>query len=381
MAFRSSSIELTKILSKETKQSQGIFFTPKEARDRVFELLDVHNIRPSTILEPSCGSGEFLYDCLERFPTSSIVGIEKNETLYNSFENSPVILGDFLTYSGKHDLIIGNPPYFVIDSTPETQKCQSGRPNIFVQFIYKAVSEILTENGTLAFVLPTSLFNCVYYEPLRKYLYENTTILEAEVLSGKYLDTQQPTFVLILQQRKRNDNFFICMNGNHYIVPDYKKMRNMLKKSTTLETLGFETRTGEVVWNQEKEKLTDSGIPIIYSGNLTSGTLILDNVAPPKKQYIQGFRKPPLTGKSILINRGYGNAELKLNPVLVDIPEYYAENHVNVIRPRTEIARYHIPLVLKSLKSKKTVEFIRMFSGNNALSKSELQYCLPIWID
>ena len=60
MSFRESSIQLTRELSKETKQSQGIFFTPKEARDRVFELLA--GVQPATILEPSFGSGEFLED-------------------------------------------------------------------------------------------------------------------------------------------------------------------------------------------------------------------------------------------------------------------------------------------------------------------------------
>jgi hypothetical protein len=249
-----------------------------------------------------------------------------------------------------------------------------------VQFIYKAVSEILTKTGVLAFVLPTSLFNCVYYEPIRKYLYETTTILEAEVLAGKYIDTQQATFVLILRKGKKNSNFFVCLNDKHYIVPEYKKMRTLLRKSTTLDALGFEVRTGEVVWNQEKDKLADSGIPVIYSGNLSTGTLVLGNLALPKKQYIQGFRKTPMSGSSILINRGYGNAELKLTPILVDLPEYYAENHVNVIRPKSEDASCHVAAVMNSLQSKKTVQFIQMFSGNNALSKSELQYCLPIWI-
>lgn len=378
MSFRDISVQLTKELSKETKQSEGIFFTPKEARDRVFELLEKHGVQPMSILEPSCGSGEFLMDCRERYPTATTLGIEKNEVLYNSLRDTSVVHGDFLTYSGTHDLVIGNPPYFVISPTSETQKCQTGRPNIFVQFIYKAVSEVLTDKGVLAFVLPTSFFNCVYYEPLRKYLYETTTILEAEVLTGKYLDTQQTTFVMILRKGKKNKNFFVCINDRHYIIPDYKKMRTMMRKSSTLDSLGFEVRTGEVVWNQEKDKLTDEGVPVIYSSNITTGTLLLDNLSQ-KKQYIQGFRKPPLTGKSILISRGYGNAELKLKPVLVDLPEYYAENHVNVIRARDESAVSRIPLVMRSLQSKKTLQFIQMFSGNNALSKTELQYCLPIW--
>ena len=94
-----------------------------------------------------------------------------------------------------------------------------------------------------------------------------------------------------------------------------------------------------------------------------------------KKQYITGFKKPPLTGKSILVNRGYGNS-YSLNCVIVDYAEYYAENHVNVIRGPDEL----INTVLQSLRGKNTELFIQYFVGNGALSKTEIECCLPIWL-
>jgi hypothetical protein len=104
-------------------------------------------------------------------------------------------------------------------------------------------------------------------------------------------------------------------------------------------------------------------------------------VNEPKKQYISGFKKSPLSGKAILINRGYGNAAYSLNSVLVDYDSFYAENHVNVVRPKTRESELLIEKVYKSLQSAKTARFIGMFIGNNALSKNEIESCLPIWLD
>lgn len=381
MSFRDTSLRLTASLTKEAKQSQGIFFTPKEARDTLFARLDLHNVVPRSILEPSFGSGEFLEDLYAKYPDAEITGVEMNSVLFQSVERPNLHNIDFLTYHGKHDLVVGNPPYFVIPKSSDTELCQTGRPNIFVQFLYKAVHEHLTDTGVLAFVLPTSFFNCLYYEPMRKYLFANTTVLAAEPLTGKYIDTAQGTFALVLQKGKRNDDFFVTIGDNVYLTPHFQELRKMLTGSKTLAQLGYEVRTGDVVWNQQKEKLADSGTLLIYSSNFSKGSLTFGDLKEPKKQYIQGFNRPGLSGKTILINRGYGNTLYKLTPVIADYPSYYAENHVNVIKPQSPAAVSQIENVYVSLKSPRTAEFIRYFVGNGALSKSELEGCLPIWLD
>ena len=152
-------------------------------------------------------------------------------------------------------------------------------------------------------------------------MYEHTTILAVERLNGEYLDTQQETFLLLVKktQSTRKDFFFV-RGENVYITPRYKELGELTQNSTSLSQLGFQVKTGDIVWNQEKEKLADSGTLLIYSSNFSSGTLVLGNVKPPKKQYIQGCTKPVVSGKSILINRGYGNSKYVLKPVLVDLP-------------------------------------------------------------
>lgn len=379
-SFRDVSIHLTSILDKETKQGQGIFFTPKEARTRVIDAVKGVCPTPSTILEPSFGSGEFLEDLYVSFPSSTIVGIERNPVLFASSPRPNIHNMDFLDYHEKHEVIVGNPPYFVMKKSKDTEICQSGRPNIFVQFLYKAVVENLSENGILAFVLPTSFFNCIYYERMRQWLYTHVTILNVELLPGTYLETQQDTFLLLLRntQPQETQRFFFHSGEHIYLTPHFAELSELVKGAFTLAKLDCSVKTGEVVWNQEKDKLSDDGTLLIYSSNISSGTLLLGNLNLPKKQYISGCTRSPMSGRAILINRGYGNSKYKLNPVLIDQPSFYCENHVNVIRAKDDVV---LDKIIKSLQDPRTTKFIDLFVGNGALSKTEIESCLPIWLD
>jgi hypothetical protein len=382
MSFRDVSVQLTKSLTREAKHDGGIFFTPKEDRDKLFAILDRLKVSPTNILEPSFGSGEFLEDLYEKYPNASITGIELHEGLFSATKRDSVHNMDFLDYLGKHDLIVGNPPFFVMEKTEETVLCQDSRPNMCVQFLYKAIEYNLASGGVLAFILPTSLYNCSYYEKMRRYLAKHTTILALEPLSGEYLETQQTTFILVVREAWNScapSNFLLERGNGIYLTPCKNELMALLKNSSTLSELGFEVKTGDVVWNQEKEKMSDDGTLLLYSSNFKNGKIEL-GVKEPKKQYITGFKRTPLSGKAILINRGYGNAAYTLNTVLVDYPRFYAENHVNVVRPTTKKAEKLIEKVFASLQSQKTAEFIKQFVGNNALSKTEIETVLPVWL-
>jgi hypothetical protein len=377
-SFRELSNILNKKLSKNDRKNQGIFFTPKKARDLLFEKLD---FTPNNILEPSYGSGEFIEDAMIKFPNSNITGIEFNETIFKSYKNTnkniTLIHDDFMNYKSdtKFDCIIGNPPYFVIkDKNP---LCMKGRPNIYVAFLYKCLEIHLSDKGILAFVLPTSLYNCSYYEPMRKYIYDKCSILFVETLDVKYYETGQDTMLIVIKKEKDISHKYFYKN---YITPYYKELNELVKGTTTIKELGLFVKTGDVVWNQEKEKLSDKGTLLIYSTNLVDGTLVLDNInSKEKKQYIKGFKKSPIKGKAILVNRGYGNATYKFNYVYVDLKEFYAENHVNMILPKNIDSEKNLDLVKKSFDDPRTSEFIQKFVGNGAMSKTEIETILPIF--
>lgn len=391
--FRENSKNFNQSTTKELRQEQGIFFTPSKVRAHLFDVLRTIGVAPRIILEPSFGSGEFLLDAAVHYPDARLLGVEKNETLFQSVqcEKAQLTCRDFLEWTGTADLIIGNPPYFVIAndqlSTKEKKALaqkhsvsMTGRLNIYIMFLYKCVTEHLEADGFLAFILPTTLYNCSYYQPMRDYLAAHTTIHHLETLDKPgFFETGQDTTLIVLQKKKLHDNYlYRSLHGTVYLSPFYKELQEMTANCTTLTSLGLGAKTGNVVWNQVKENLSDDGTLLIYTMNIGGSTLTLNNLLGAKKQYVTNLSKPTLAGPVILVDRGYGNS-LRFNAVLVELPSFYAENHINVIYPKTASAAANLARVLASFREERTATFLRWFIGNGAVSASDLENNLPIF--
>ena len=98
MNFSVESKQLTKQLSKEEKKKNGIYFTPPSIIAKMIKILFPYFKKITNILEPSCGSGEFIQR-LSHFTRFNIDAIEYNEIIYNSIKdkfNSTIINTDFL---------------------------------------------------------------------------------------------------------------------------------------------------------------------------------------------------------------------------------------------------------------------------------------------
>lgn len=391
MDFRQNTLDMHTTLTKAERQAQGIFMTPRKIRQRVWTLLASLIGTNPTILEPSFGSGEFLQDIN---PALTVIGVEKNTKLFesaaaNKKPKQSLYNADFLTFHSELvDVIVGNPPYAVTED--KDPACMKGRGNIFVQFIYKCLTKHLKPGGILAFVLPTSFYNCSYYEPCRNYMRENTEILHLEnVADADFYDTAQQTMIMIVRNTPCEEKPYFLQEPPTILSPFYKELKELRQESTTLSALGFSVKTGDVVWNQHKEKLVagppsseeNKTILVIYSGNIVGNEIVLNQIKGDKKQYIKGFSRPPMTGPAILVARGYGNTSYNLSFAYVG-PEttFYGENHVNVISAPASVPESEFHRVVASLKSDKTRQFLSMYVGNGALSKTELHTVLPIWI-
>ena len=427
--------QLTCNLSKEIKKTEGIFFSPPESIKKMINYIDKiegskigHNIKD--ILEPSYGSGEIInylekyYDNTKELPLN-ITGIEKNNDIYNTTQilkegcnNVNLINEDFLLFSNdkKFDLIIGNPPYFVMKKNgipKEYKNYMKGRPNIFTIFILKSL-DLLKNNGILAFILPKSFMNCSYYSSVREFIFENFNIKTIiECFDDKYIETEQETIILILKKQKVELNAEYCINNNYYLFntkDNILRMKEIMNSSTTLNEMGFSVFNGNFVWNQEKNKLTNNSnnVRLIYSGDIKNNKvqeLDMDEIKEKwndltnkyenepnkslknkidKKHYVFGHDPEPLRGLMLVINRGYGNASYKLNYALIDsLDKYYLENHVLGIKYNGKISKEDLIIkynnIILSLNNKKTHDFISMCMGNNAMNTTELEYLLPIF--
>jgi type I restriction-modification system DNA methylase subunit len=396
--YNKLSIDLTKAISREEKKKDGIFFTPPETISKNIELLKPYFKDIKSILEPSCGSCEFINMIRKFYPSVTITGIEKNKEIFDAIQHIPniqFINEDFLKISDekKYDLIIGNPPYFVMKKNDVEKKYHEffeGRPNIFILFIIRSL-HLLNENGILSFVLPKNFLNCLYYSKTRKYIFGKYTILNIMECNDNYIDTQQETIIITLQNKGDIDdiNKDFTLNMNEYYIFGRKEdiciLRKLYLHSTSLNKLNFRVSVGRVVWNQCKSILTtdESKTRLIYSSDIKDGNLDFKQYKnDAKKNFIdlKGLSDPIL-----VINRGYGTGNYKFEYCLIEGDfEYLIENHLICIKYNKEekkeknIEAFHS--IIKSLNDDRTKQFIQLYFGNNAINTTELNNVLPIYL-
>jgi type I restriction-modification system DNA methylase subunit len=393
--FTELSLKLTKQLSKDEKKEYGIFLTPLATIQKNIEFLSPYIKNRMDVLEPSCGSCHFIFSLLEKYDLN-ITGFEFNKKIFDSigkYETEKVRLynRDFIKFGelDNYDLIIGNPPYFVMKKTDVPSmyhKYFDGRPNIFILFIIKSL-HLLKKDGILSFVLPKSFLNCLYYNKTRKYIVENYKILTIIECSDEYLDTKQETVILIVQNNKDicgNAGYVLNYEGN-YILGNptiIDKLLDLYAGSTTLSQMDCRVFVGTVVWNQNKAILTNDSTKtrLIYSSDIKDNELVLQKYANvEKKNYIDkaGCNEPIL-----VINRGYGVGNYKFDYCLIECGfDYLVENHLICVKcdlgNEGAVAMYE--KIISSLENPKTIEFIKLYFGNNAINTTELAHILPIY--
>ena len=200
---------------------------------------------------------------------------------------------------------------------------------------------------------------------------------------GGFLETQQATFGMIFQKKSVPSvvcNYSIQFGNNWMFTENASEIRKLVSGSTTLAKLGIRVRTGTVVWNQHKDKMSadNTKTMLIYNSNITKSNRVemMEFANDEKKQFIDmdGSNEP-----IIVVNRGNGNSAYILNYAYVDGKRaYLIENHLNIIECRTET---NAQKILRSLENPKTIQFVSCFLGNNGLSKTELETIFPIFAD
>ena len=406
--FSKTSKTITEKIGSIEKSSEGIFFTPPSIINKcINSVLEIDGINIKSILEPSCGSCEFITKLNSVFKNVKITGVEKNNTIYDEIKNIKfdkkngntieLIHSNFLTLiiDKKYDLIIGNPPFFVMkkqDVDSQYYDMFEGRPNIYIIFIIICLSK-LNENGVLIFVLPLNFTNCLYYNKLRTYIYLNYKIIDiVDCRDDTYIDTQQDTIYIVIQNNKtdiENNNKKFAMKKDEYVIfnteKNIEKLNELYKNSTNLFKMDFDVSVGTVVWNKVRDLLSDDATltQLIYSSDIQNNQLIMKTYKDEdKKNYID---KDGLSDPVLVLNRGYGKGSYVLNYCLINMTKkYLIENHlisIKYTKPGSKellIEKYNT--IIKSFDNPKTKEFINIYFGNNAINTTELKYILPIYL-
>lgn len=201
------------------RKATGSYYTSTKVVKNLISRLSFQE--PVKVLDPCCGTGNFLLQLPDVLPFDSIYGNDidaasvKITRLNMALKyNVPVaaiyehITGqDYLTDYAEKDFqyIIGNPPWGY--DFPEEEKSHlrtiyksaTGK-NIesYDVFIEQALNH-LTANGHLAYVLPEAILNVKAHTNIRKTILENCSIKNLVFLGNAFDGVQCPCIILDLQ--------------------------------------------------------------------------------------------------------------------------------------------------------------------------------------
>ena len=383
------------------RKSLGQYFTPRSVRNLLISKLP-RNMEGPRVLDPGCGTGEFLITAKQYFKNpelhgwdidQNLIGVSKKNIPEAKLKNIDALENE--NY-GQYDFVIGNPPYFEFTPTATMRKkfkeIIGGRVNIFSLFVYQGI-KWLKEGGHLAYVIPPSMNNGAYFSALREFIVRNANIEYLRVLNDPkiFSDALQSTMLLVLKKGKnkgdyifKKDNILIFSENHHHLT-------NAFKKKKTLFDLGYSVKTGRLVWNQNKNLLTNNpkeGVPLVWAHNITDDGLKVPTLKAGKPQYVRTNDYD--TGPCIVVNRITGSVKsTKLKAGIIPAGmKFIAENHVNVIFPpnrrdslfdgRSWVPQLSIEKLAAQLTSNEKVEVLRNITGNTQISKTELERLLPI---
>ncbi len=210
-------------------KARGGYYTPKIVAD----FLSSWGIRDKNdlILEPSCGDGHFLCsiknrlynlgdysDKIDRVDAIEIISDEANKA---SCYGIDVINSDFFEYYknniiGKktYSVILGNPPFIryqtvdrsirnlATDLVADVGIKINKLSNIWLPFLILSCEALNPENGRLAMVIPSELFQVDYAAETRKYLSEKFDSLKIITFNKLIFEDVQQEVVLLLAEVK-----------------------------------------------------------------------------------------------------------------------------------------------------------------------------------
>ncbi|MEM9001054.1 MAG: N-6 DNA methylase [Bacteroidota bacterium] len=221
--------------SMSNKKNTGSYYTPKILSDfLVNHILDKYlNSKEISILEPSCGDGQFMKsmfnnNCSEFFQSINLdlIDIDSDElkkakSLIPSHEiiSSKAYVSDYLKFhlesDKKYSLILGNPPYIKKENLKKEQieRCEkvhkkakaysdkinsNGKiKNIWPAFVEAAIMS-LEDNGVLCFVIPAEVLQVKYAKELRSLIADEFDRVEVFAFNELIFEGIQQDVVAII---------------------------------------------------------------------------------------------------------------------------------------------------------------------------------------
>lgn len=313
------------------KKHTGSYYTPDYLASFISKRVLSHfeNGTCISILEPSVGDGAFIEE-LNKIENISInltaIDINEEELKKASSkwkkDKSVFKKADFITYSStkQYSAIIGNPPYIKKNRLSQSQielskqihanenLSETSSKNIWTTFLIKA-NTLLSEDGILAFILPSELLQVKFAEEIREYLKNEFERIEIFTFNDLMFECKgQDTIVLFAYKKAKNKGEFFTNIESRIILENNSftlKNNNLLVESKVKWTHHFLTLEELTFLDNLKKELktvnyySDSKPGIVTAANKF---FIIDEKTEEKYKLSKYTR--PIIQKGLFINGG-----------------------------------------------------------------------------
>jgi len=239
--------------SAAARKNEGQFFTPPDIVEYIAEKAIPPGETGITVLDPACGSGQFIVACFNRLFSNFVqrgwepaeaathiclhcifgididpvsVAISRRNLAHAASvsieDTGNIITGNFLRMNeppfpsdiltqNRFSTIVGNPPWGARFSHAEKNHYRrsylsaGSGINSFTLFIEKSIMH-LTDNGTLGFLVPEAYLNIKAHRSSRRLALDNTCIKEIALWGDRFKKVYAPAVSIHLQKESLQQN-------------------------------------------------------------------------------------------------------------------------------------------------------------------------------